>query len=268
MNTCSVVIVNYNTGDLLKPVVIKALENACVDKIIVVDNASKDNSMSLLDDNHRLQKYMREKNYGFANSCNYGAQYVQSDYVMFLNPDCLIKDDTVKQLLKHFNNKKVGMVGCMVRNPDNSEQRAARRRLPTFLRAFKTFSGFEKLASYYGGFAGVNLNHLPLPEKAISVEAISGALMMMRMSVFLKLKGFDESYPLHFEDLDLFKRIIDDGHQIVFDPQTSVIHHQGTSSRSNPAVEQMKKKGAQRYFQKHCSYIAYLLIKLINKIRS
>ncbi len=268
MNTCSIVIVNYNTGDILKCVVENALKNTCVDKIIVVDNASNDNSMSLLVEHARVKKYLRESNYGFASSCNYGAQYVESDYVMFLNPDCLIEVDTTIQLLKHFKDNAVVMVGCMVKNPDGSEQRAARRRLPTFFRAIKTFSGIEKWAIKSHFFSGVNLNHLPLPKTPCTVEAISGALMMMRMSVFLKLKGFDECYPLHFEDLDLFKRIIDDGHQIVFDPDTSVIHHQGTSSRTNPAVDRMKKKGAELYFHKHCSFFSYLVIKLINKMRN
>lgn len=264
MKTCSVIIVNYNTGKLLGPVVKAATQNKGVKDIIVVDNYSQDSSMESVSENVKIKKYFRKKNHGFASSCNFGRSKINSEFVLFLNPDCIISEDAIHTLLEKFNSDKdVAIVGCQVNNPDGSEQRASRRRLPTFWRAIKTFSRVEKLARFCHCFAGVNLNHQPMPQSWQSVEAISGAFIFMRAEVFDEIKGFDEKFPMHFEDLDLFKRTQDLDYKIVFNPHVSVVHHQGTSSQSNPKVAKMKKQGLQRYFYKHCSYVSYLIVKLL-----
>jgi GT2 family glycosyltransferase len=268
MKMCSVIIVNYNTGKLLVEVVNSALTEPQISEIIVVDNNSQDNSMALLDEHKKLKKYYRKDNLGFASSCNYGAQFAQAETLLFLNPDCIIKQGSIGPLLDELQKEALSaIIGCMITNADGSEQRAARRRLPSFLRAVKTFTGLEKLARYCHCFAGVNLNHLPLKEHAHKVEAISGALIMIKSEVFKNISGFDESYPLHFEDLDLFKRTLDAGYAILLHPGVSAVHHQGTSSQANPKVAELKKLGMQRYFNRHCSTFAYLMIVLINKLR-
>jgi len=268
MNNCSVIIVNYNTGDMLKEVVIKVLANEQVKEVTIIDNCSHDDSMKLLQNDPKIKKIYRQENHGFASSCNYGFKNICSDYVLFLNPDCFISQYTIKALLETFQPySSAAIVGCMINNPDNTEQRAARRRLPTFWRAIKTFTKLEKLATWCHCFAGVNLSHLPLKKEAIKVQAISGALIMMRSDVFRKISGFDEKFPLHFEDLDLFKRTRNAGYDIIFNPSITAIHHQGTSSQSNPKVRDLKKIGMERYFYKHCSTLSYLLIKALNKLR-
>ena len=86
----------------------------------------------------------------------------------------------------------------------------------------------------------------------------------MKTKEFKAINGFDENYPLHFEDLDLFKRTLDSGFNILFNPNVSVVHYQGTSSQSNPKVTKLKQIGRQRYFKKHLSYLSYLLVKLLS----
>ncbi len=267
MNACSVIIVNYNTGELLKQVVDAALADGSTKEIIVVDNASHDNSMELIDESDRVKKIYRKQNPGFAASCNFGANLAQSETLLFLNPDCIVSENSIGELLGDLRNtSSAGIAGCWIENPDGSEQRACRRRLPTLLRAIKTFTAIEKLAKVCHCFAGVNLNHLPKPKIIQSVEAISGAFIMMKAKIFNKIGGFDEGYPMHFEDLDLFKRTLDAGYELMFNPNISVIHHQGTSSKANPKVSQMKKQGLQRYFHKHCSRLSNQIIKIISKV--
>ena len=265
MDTCAVVIINYNTGKLLQTTVTAVVEDSSVSQLVVVDNCSTDGSMKFIAETNQVKKYQRKHNYGFAKSCNYGRCKIQSNVVLFLNPDCILpKKEILQELLKKFNtDNEVAIVGCRVNNPDGSEQRASRRRLPTFWRAIKTFTGLERLARFCHCFAGINLNHQPMPKTWQSVEAISGAFILMRTGVFDQLHGFDEKYPMHFEDLDLFKRTQDLGYKIAFNPQISVVHHQGTSSQSNPKVAEMKKQGLQRYFYKHCSRLTYLFVKML-----
>jgi GT2 family glycosyltransferase len=264
MISCTVIIVNFNTGKLLKQAVEAALSNNSIQELIVVDNNSSDGSMELLQESDRLNKIHREKNHGFAASCNYAAQYAKSEILVFLNPDCIIASSTIGDLLISIeNDDKAAIIGCLVNNPDGTEQRASRRRLPTFWRAIKTFTHIEKLAGYFHRFAGVNLNRQPMVKNITNVEAISGAFILIKTKVFDELCGFDEKFPMHFEDLDLFKRTKDKGYNIIFNPNVSVIHHQGTSSQSNPKVAEMKKQGLQRYFYKHCSKISYFIVKLL-----
>lgn len=264
MKKCSIIIINYNTGKLLATVVQAASQDASVKEIIIVDNCSQDDSMDSVAENTRIKKFFRHKNYGFASSCNFARTKTSSEFLLFLNPDCLLAEDSLSNSLKIFSrDKAVAIIGCLVNNPDGSEQRASRRRLPTFMRAFKTYSGLEKFARFCPCFAGVNLNHQTMPETWQTVEAISGAFILMRSTVFDEIKGFDEAFPMHFEDLDLFKRTLAKGHKIAFNPKVSVIHHQGTSSQSNPKVAEMKKQGLQRYFYKHCSKLSFFLVKLL-----
>ena len=263
---CSVIIVNYNTGDLLKRAVECVLAQSKATEIIIVDNFSHDSSMAELNNDERIKKYYRKKNYGFASSCNYGASRATCENLLFLNPDCLMPEKSLSPLLENLANREVGMVGCHITNSDGSEQRASRRRLPTFWRALKTFSGLEKLARVCDCFAGVNLNHRTVPSKPTSVEAISGALMLLKKSTFNEVGGFDEEYPMHFEDLDLMKRLLNANYQIIYNPLVSAVHYQGTSSQHNPKVEQMKKQGLIRYFEKHQSLPATALIKRLTKV--
>lgn len=267
MIQCSVIIVNYNTGAMLKVVVDAALNSQQVAEILVIDNNSQDNSMELLTEDKTIGKYYRKENHGFASSCNYGAKRAHHDYLLFLNPDCVMNHIKLKDLLKEWeNNHNVGIVGCRINNPDGSEQRASRRRLPTLWRAIKTYTGIERLANLCNCFAGVNLNHQPMPIVTTQVEAISGAFILMKAKIYQEIKGFDEQFPLHFEDLDLFKRVIDQGYTLLFNPHNSAVHHQGLSSHSNPNVAALKKQGLIRYFQKHNSLVSSFIIKIIVKI--
>jgi GT2 family glycosyltransferase len=266
MSDCSVVIVNYNTGKMLSEVTDTVVKSKQKVSIIIVDNNSIDNSMELIEDDPNIRKLFREKNYGFADSCNYGASFVKTPFVLFLNPDCYIQPETIQLLVYELEqNKKAAIIGCLVCNPDKSEQRASRRRLPTFWRAFKTKLKIEKLAKFSNLFAGINLNHQSMPKSTVFVEAVSGAFILMKTEVFKQIGGFDNKFPLHFEDLDLFKRTRDQGYQILFNPNVKVIHYQGTSSKMNPKVVEFKKVGLKRYFKKHGSIFSQIIINFFIK---
>jgi GT2 family glycosyltransferase len=126
--------------------------------------------------------------------------------------------------------------GPMVRNMDGSEQRGCRRKIPTPLSAVtKNF----------------NMNMEPLPNHPIDVEAISGAFMLVRRSVFDTVGAWDEGYFLHCEDLDLCMRFHLARFRIVFVPTVSVMHIKGACSTSRPLfVEWHKHKGMVRFYYK------------------
>jgi GT2 family glycosyltransferase len=107
----------------------------------------------------------------------------------------------------------------------------------------------------------------PLPPEPITVEAISGAFMLVRRGAIRRVGALDEGYFLHFEDLDWCRRFRDSGFSILFVPNVEVIHHKGTGSRGRPVwVEWHKHRGMLRYFRKFHRKDHFVLTNLLVRI--
>ena len=153
-----------------------------------------------------------EGNPGFAVACNQGAAATRAPYLLFLNPDCLVEPDTVSRLLA-------------VADPD--------------------------LSSAVGRAFGRTPQPLSHGSELTTVDATSGALMLVRRRVFDAIGGFDEGYRLHCEDLDLCRRIRAAGSRVVVAERVPVVHVKGTSSRARPwFVLWQKHRSMLRYYRK------------------
>ncbi len=251
----SVVIVNYNTGPLLSRCVQSALQQA--QEVIVVDNASSDASLSALETSFcaepRLQLMRLPRNGGFAAGCNAGFRITAQPYVLFLNPDCVVGTGSLQRMVQIIeSDQRIGMVGGFLSNPDGSEQGGGRRAIPTPWRAFVRGFGLYRLEKYWPRlFFDFHLHHQSLPATPVEVEAISGALMLVRRTAIDDAGLWDESYFLHCEDLDWCIRFRHKHWKIVFVPDAPVIHYQGTCSRPRPFfVAWHKHKGMLRFYRK------------------
>jgi GT2 family glycosyltransferase len=144
----------------------------------------------------------------------------------------------------------VGMAGCIVRNPDGSEQVASRRSIPDPWIALKRILRLDRLVT---GKGGRRLNHHqdPLPTTPVDVEAISGSFMLVKRRALDEVGPLDEGYFLHCEDLDWFVRFRQAGWTIALVPDVSVVHHKGACSQQNPImVERHKHRGMERFYRK------------------
>ncbi|GAB4060208.1 glycosyltransferase family 2 protein [Uliginosibacterium sediminicola] len=251
----SVVIVNYNAGDLLRACVIEALRQAV--EVIVVDNASADNSLALLEQalpaEPRLSIVRTGANLGFAKGCNIGLARSTQSRVLFLNPDCVLSPGSLQRLLSVLDaSPEVGMVGGLLMYPDGTEQGGGRRAVPTPWRSFVRAFGLVRFAKRWPRlFFDFHLHGQPLPAGPIEVEAISGALMLVRREALDDVGGWDEDYFLHCEDLDWCMRFNRKGWKILFVPDAPVVHQQGACSRSRPYfVEWHKHRGMVRFYRK------------------
>ena len=251
----SVVIVNYNAGPLLIHCVHAALEQAR--QIIVVDNASSDSSVEKLKDNFSQEDHLNliatGKNSGFAAGCNVGLAASTQPYILFLNPDCILSADSLQRMVQVMeSDPHIGMVGGYLINPDGSEQGGGRRAIPTPWRALVRAFGLYRLEKYWPQlFFDFHLHHQPLPQAPIEVEAISGALMLVRREAIDDVGAWDERYFLHCEDLDWCMRFKQKNWTIVFVPDAPVTHFQGTCSRSRPFfVAWHKHRGMLRFYRK------------------
>jgi GT2 family glycosyltransferase len=249
----STIIVNYNAGALLRNCVDSLLNCPLEIKVIVVDNASADDSLEVLQDLPNVKIIKNSSNLGFAAACNIGMHEVTSPFVLFLNPDCFFEPGTLCKLLDAMElDERVGMVGGLLINADGTEQQGARRAVPTPWRSFVRAFGLARFATICPRlFYDFNLHKEPLPDHPIEVEAISGACMLVRREVVQKVGEWDEGYFLHCEDLDWCMRFRQAGWKILFVPAAEIIHIAGVCGRNRPVfVEWNKHKGMVYFYRK------------------
>jgi GT2 family glycosyltransferase len=250
----SVVVVAADSGPLLQACIDSALASQSPVEVILVDNASSDGEVERAQSRHaadaRLRVLRNEANLGFGPACNRGAALARGDALLFLNPDCELRVDTVPGLRRALQeNPRIGVLGVTVCNPDGSPARGNRRRDPCLSRALASLSGLSRWASRWPALAGVEMPPGNAGDPVESVEAISGACMAMPRAAFERIGGFDEAYFLHVEDLDLCRRARDAGLVVAIAHPLRVVHAQGSSSRSRPLfVARHKHRGMWRYF--------------------
>lgn len=239
-------IVNYNSGPWLERC-IRALRgrHGPLPLIEVVDNDSQDGSAKRLPSFEGLRVRHAPRNLGFARGVNAAARAARSEYLLIINPDCLLLPDSLEQLIADLDaHPSAAMVSGRIFDMAGKEQRGSRRLLPTRRRVIGEVLG--------GARERVDLLHLPAPEQAGEVEAVSGACMLIRRAAFLALGGLDKHYPMHFEDVDLMARLRAAGWHIRLRPEVIVSHAGGVSSRSRPLrVMWNKHRGLWRYLNQH-----------------
>lgn len=255
----AVIVVNHNAGGLLCESVAEALAQA--DHVVVVDNASHDNSMSLLAQTFmgesRLTTCFLPSNVGFAAGCNAGMKLAPSGHLLFLNPDSILGSYALAHMRQALESSdSVGMVGGLLVNPDGSEQGGGRRAVPTPWRSFVRAFGLSAWSHRWPRlFFDFHLHKQQLPTAPVEVEAISGALMLVKRAAIDDVGIWDEGYFLHCEDLDWCMRFRQRNWKILFVPDAPVVHHLGHSSKDRPFfVEWHKHRGMVRFYRKFFSH--------------
>jgi GT2 family glycosyltransferase len=251
----SVVIVNYNAGPLLLECLERCLPQ--VGQVVVLDNASVDGSIDLLESHFKdcpqLQVIRNGSNMGFAAACNQGAEICLGDFILFLNPDCMAAGSSIGLVRSALlTNSSAGMAGGLLLDPDGKEQAGGRRYVPTPWRSLVRALRLEALEKRWPKlFQNFNLYKQALPEITVALEAISGACTMVKREAMKDVGPWDESYFLHCEDLDLCMRYRQKGWSILFVPTARFTHFRGACSRSRPLfVEWHKHRGMMRFYGK------------------
>ena len=251
--TVSAIIVNYNAGPMLRGCVDSLLACPLAIEIVVVDNASHDESVDGLPDSPHIRVIRNPTNVGFAAACNIGIDASSATFLLFLNPDCFFQPGAVSILLAGLQSAdRVGMVGGLLVNEDGTEQGGARRAVPTPWRSFVRAFGLHRFAGRWPKlFYDFHLHEQPLPDEPIGVEAISGACMLVKREAVEDVGRWDERYFLHCEDLDWCMRFRQKGWKILFVPDARICHALGACSQSRRVfVEWHKHKGMVRFYRK------------------
>ena len=245
----SVVVVNFNSGPFLQGVVEQFYAQRADYDVIVVDNHSSDGSADFLRDIKHVRFIALDRNLGFGAAANIGANSAKRDYLLFLNPDAFVAVDTPALMADYLSgHPECGLCGALLLDFRGREQPGSRRRDPTIMRAC---GKVLKSVLPQTPFPTFDQNQEALPSGPVSVDAVSGACMMVKHVVHRAIGGFDEEYFLHFEDLDYCRRARDKGWIIGFLPQAPAYHFQGVSgSTSEQMLLHHKQAGLRRYVHK------------------
>ncbi|MFQ5706982.1 MAG: glycosyltransferase [bacterium] len=230
----SVIIVNYNVKEFLEQTLIsvqRALKGIRAE-IIVVDNASRDGSVALIQRRFPgVELLVNSENLGFGRASNQGLARAQGQYIALLNPDTIVQEDTFASMMAFFKaHPDTGMLGCKILNPDGTLQLACRRSSPTPWVAFAKIIGLSRLFPNSRIFGRYNLTYLD-PDQSYEVDAISGSFMMIQRRILQVVGSFDEAFFLYGEDLDWCFRIRQSGWKVRYFPGTKIIHFKGESSK-------------------------------------
>ena len=253
----SIIIVNYNVKEFLQNLlhsIAKAAGNILYE-IIIVDNASNDGSVEFIREKFPGVKLIANKeNLGFSKANNLGLAVAKGKYLLLLNPDTLLREDTLQKMIEFFESTPgAGMAGCKILNPDGTLQLACRRSFPGPWTSFCKVTGLSTLFPDSKIFARYNLTYLD-ENQTYEVDAISGSFMMLKKDVFEKVGGLDEEFFMYGEDLDLCYRIQKSGYKVYYVHSTQIIHYKGESTKRSSFDETKVFYDAMNLFvKKHLS---------------
>ncbi len=253
----SVIIVNYNVKEFILNSIAsvkKAAKNISAE-IIVIDNASQDGSPEVIAQKFPDVKLIANKeNIGFGKANNQGLEIARGEFVLLLNPDTLVRENTFDKMIEFMNeNPEAGLATCKVLNPDGTLQLACRRSFPRPWVSFTKITGLSSLFPKSKLFAKYNLTYLD-ENKSYEVDAVSGSFMFLRREAVTDVGGFDPDFFMYGEDLDLCYRIKSKGWKVFYYPGTEIIHYKGESAKRSSIDETRYFYNAMSLFvEKHFS---------------
>jgi O-antigen biosynthesis protein len=232
----SVIIVNYNVREFLLGALRslrKSLDASGLEsEIFVVDNASRDGSVEMVAAEFPDVKLLALKeNAGFGKANNLALREATGDYLLILNPDTILGEDTIRVMMDFMrSHPDAGAAGCKLLNADGSFQLSCRRGFPTPWASFTKLFGLSKIFPKSELFAKYNLTYLSENE-TYEIDALVGAFMLLSRKAYEATQGFDEEFFMYGEDLDLSYRIKQAGLKNYYVHSTSTVHFKGESTR-------------------------------------
>lgn len=249
----SVIIVNYNVKHLLEQClqsVLKAAVGLDVE-VWVVDNASTDDSKNYLFPKFPEVNFVwNAENVGFSKANNQVLHQVTGEYVLFLNPDTVVPEDTFRKCLSFFEtHENCGALGVRMVDGRRRYLKESKRGFPSpwvslckMLQLHRLFPHSAWFAKYYEG-------HLA-ESQSNRVDVLSGAFMMLSRKALQKVKGFDERFFMYGEDIDLSFRIQEAGFFNYYYPEITIVHYKGESTSTKSSFYIHHFYGAMELFAK------------------
>lgn len=230
----SIVIVNYNVKYFLEQClhsVKKAIEGIETE-VFVVDNNSVDGSCNHIRERFPWVKLIDNKeNVGFSKANNQAIRISSGKYVLLLNPDTVVEEDTFSKCISFMDeHPEAGSLGVKMIDGSGHYLPESKRALPTPSVAFYKIFGLSSLFPKSKIFGKYHLGYLD-KDKTHEVDILAGAFMFLRKETLEKVGLLDEDYFMYGEDIDLSYRITKGGYKNYYYPETTIIHYKGESTK-------------------------------------
>ncbi|MGI6478241.1 MAG: glycosyltransferase [Salinivirgaceae bacterium] len=251
----SVIIVNYNVRYFLEQC-LHSVRKASQDiscEIFVVDNNSYDNSCEMVRNLFPEVKLIENKeNLGFSKANNLAIRKSKGKYVLLLNPDTIVQEDTFTKTVNFMESTHdAGGLGVKMIDGNGDFLPESKRGLPKPMTAFYKIFGLSALFPKSKTFGKYHLSYLD-PNETHEVDVLSGAFMLMRKSALDKVGLLDETFFMYGEDIDLSYRLQLGGYKNYYFPHTTIVHYKGESTKKSSVNYVMVFYNAMEiFFKKH-----------------
>ncbi|MFN8575916.1 MAG: glycosyltransferase family 2 protein [Candidatus Sericytochromatia bacterium] len=271
----SLIIVNWNGAKLIDKC-LESIEKTCnisMFEVIILDNDSKEDDIILIEgftnkyNRLNLNIIKNGENLGFGKACNIGAKSAKGKYLVFVNPDTILIEDSIKILIDDLKNENnVALVAPKIID----EQLNTSLSPSVFPNILNRIIGGESLIRFARilkfkkiGFIYINLDEASYP------DWIVGAFFILPKKIFSDIGGFDENIFMYWDEIDLCKKIITSGYKVKYNPSTKVIHIGGGTSKAVPQLTIERQMQSEFYFFKKWNSLEYSIkYTLINAYSS
>lgn len=250
----SVVILNYNVKHFLE-VCIKSVQKALRNipsEIIVVDNASEDGSLEMMNEQFPAITYLyQNENTGFTVGNNIGVAHAKGEFICILNPDTIVAEDTFERLLeKYASLDSPGILGTQLIDGTGVFLPESKRGTPTpwvaITKAFELYKWFPK-CSWFNKYYAMHIDK----DTDASVEILVGAFLFMKKSFYDALGGFDEECFMYSDDADLSYCSLLEGKKNYYIGTIKTIHFKGESTSRDKKYMYRFRDAMQFFYKKH-----------------
>ncbi len=260
----SFIIVSWNVRELLKRCLlsIRTYAKDIPHEIIVIDNGSSDGSADMVQKEFSTVKLIaNEGNRGFGAACNQGIASARGEYIFLFNPDSTLGAGALDRLTSYMDaHADVGVCAPQILNGDSSTQKSIRR-FPTPLSQLLILLKLRRFASHIPPlrkYFALDFDYLKDEQE---IDQPMGAAMLIRACIFQKVGVFDERFFLWFEEVDLCKRIKDNGYRIVYIASAHIVHSSGKSFAQQSIIERQKNffRSCGYYLKKQCGVLGLVV---------
>ena len=267
----SIIIVTWNSEEDLPECLNSILDNNYNFKfeVIIVDNNSSDNSAKVINNfieiyDSDIKLIINKVNVGFTKACNQGIKISKGNYILFLNPDTEIVENSLDFLYKKFimENSFAAIVPQLL-NVDGTIQYSCRK-LPRYIDLYFEIFLLSSIFSTSTFFSRWKMKYFSHDEET-EVEQPMAAAFLLKKSILDVINNFDESYYMFFNDVDLCKKISDKNMKILFYPEAKIIHKKGISiNKDHAKMIKAWNSDCLKYFKKyHYNFVKFHVLKIL-----
>jgi GT2 family glycosyltransferase len=265
----SLVTVTYNSEKTIFKLLdsIKLIDNH-IKEIIVIDNNSNNfDKYKIISISKKIKIIINKRNLGFAKAINQGIKVSKSSFILLLNPDTYLTNNSIKHSLDLIQkDQKIGAIGGKIFNQRNKISYTATNK-PTFLTGLFEFTNLKKIFPNNNFSKSFWIEKKKLIKKPIKVTSLCGAYMIIRKKINNKFNLFNEKFFLYLEDIDFGIKINQNGYKVIFDPNSNIRHIGGASSKNKYKTD-LKSwyKSRKIFFKLHLNKVEGIILSIIFSI--